>query len=293
MTQATESRPRSRLIDRIERVDLRVTDIDRAIGFYSDVAGFEVFERSGTTALLGDPQGAPFLELSSKGVTQPAPRRATGLFHTAFRYPTRKALGHALGRLVKAGFEVGAGDHFVSEALYVDDPDGNGVELYRDRPRDEWPPPQPGDLVAMGTVALDLQGILDEALADGMIEDQAPRGTDVGHVHFKIADVDESAAFYVDVLDLDVMARMGSQAIFLASNGYHHHIGGNTWQSRGQAPPSREQAGIDRVLFAIPNEEVDLLVGRLEASGRPFETDGGRVVVRDPNDIELGFVARS
>jgi catechol 2,3-dioxygenase len=280
---------RSKLIDRIQRVDLRVTDVERSLGFYRDVAGFQVLERTDSSALVGDAAGTAFLSLTSEGVTKPASRSAAGLFHTAFRYPTRRALGHALARLVKANYEVGAGDHFVSEALYVDDPDGNGVELYHDRPRKEWPEPPEGQLVAMGTVAVDLRGLLDEATVDGIVEEAAPGGTDVGHVHLQIADVDETVAFYVDILGLDLMARMGSQAAFLASNGYHHHIGANTWHSRGQAPAPRDQAGIDRIVFATAADELQALVHRLEASGRHYSRVAGEIVIQDPNDVELRF----
>jgi catechol 2,3-dioxygenase len=181
----------------------------------------------------------------------------------------------------------------VSEALYIDDPDGNGVELYRDRPREAWPAPPPGQLVAMGTVAVDLDSLLEEAMVDGIVEDEAPRGTDVGHVHLQIADVDESVRFYVDVLGLDLMARMGTQAAFLSSNGYHHHIGGNTWHSRGQGPAARDQAGIDRVRFATSREELTDLIARLEAAGMGVERDADEVLVRDPNGVELGFVPGS
>jgi catechol 2,3-dioxygenase len=284
------AQPRSKLIDRIQRVDLRVTDIDKALGFYRDVAGFEVLEQTRTSALLGDPGGAAFLSLDSDGVTKPASRTSAGLFHTAFRFPTRKALGHALARLVKADYEVGAGDHFVSEALYIDDPDGNGVELYRDRPREEWPKPPEGQLVAMGTVAVDLRGLLDEAMVDGIVEEEAPKGTDVGHVHLQITDVDETVAFYVDVLGLDLMARMGSQAAFLSSNGYHHHIGGNTWHSRGEGPAPRGHAGLDRVLFASGEDELQALAERLDAAGRAFTREASAVEVQDPNGVALRFV---
>ncbi|MQB01078.1 MAG: hypothetical protein GEU78_12420 [Actinobacteria bacterium] len=285
------TQPRSELIDRIQHVDLRVTDVERALGFYRDVAGFRVLDRTDSSALLGDGAGTAFLGLTSKGVTKPASRTAAGLFHTAFRFPTRRALGQALARLVKADYEVGAGDHFVSEALYVDDPDGNGVELYRDRPREQWPEPPEGQLVAMGTAAVDLRGLLDEATVDGIVEEATPEGTDVGHVHLQVADVDESVVFYVDILGLDLMARMGSQAAFLASNGYHHHIGANTWRSRGRAPAPRDHAGIDRIVFATAPDELQALAERLEASGRPYSRVTDEIVIQDPNGVELTFVA--
>jgi catechol 2,3-dioxygenase len=277
----------SRLIDHIARVELRVRDIERAIDFYRDVVGLQVVEKTTDAALLGVSGDSPLLALSSSGVTQPADRRATGLFHTAFRYPDRIALGLALARLVEAGLRIGAGDHLVSEALYVDDADGNGVELYRDRPRDEWPPPQPGNLVAMATEPVDLDSLLAESV--GAERDGAPSGTAVGHVHFQVADVDETVDFYRDVLGLDLMARIGSQAAFFASNGYHHHIGTNSWNSRGQGPASRESAGLDRAVFATNLAELNDLRARLAERDYEFTEDDDRITLKDPNGIELQF----
>ncbi len=167
MSTATkrEELVKSRLIERIERVGLRVTDIDRALRFYRDVAGLAVLDQDASRAVLGDGEGPAFLVLDSTGVTKPADPHATGLFHTAFRYPSRSSLGDALARLVEAGLELGAGDHLVSEALYVDDPDRNGVELYWDRPREEWPRPANGVGVAMFTAPLDVRALLAEAPA--------------------------------------------------------------------------------------------------------------------------------
>jgi catechol 2,3-dioxygenase len=277
----------SRLIDHIARVDLRVRDIDRAIGFYRDIVGLKVLEQTGDRALLGGRNEEPIVALSSAGVTQPADGRATGLFHTAFRYPDRIALGLALARLVEAGLRIGAGDHLVSEALYIDDPHGNGVELYRDRPREEWPPPQPGNRVAMATEPVDLNALLAES--DGAEREGSVEGVDIGHVHFQVADVDETVDFYRDVLGLDLMARIGSQAAFFSSGGYHHHIGANTWNSRGQRPASRESAGLNRVQFATERNELESLKSRLGERNYEFNDESDGITLIDPNGIELQF----
>jgi catechol 2,3-dioxygenase len=279
----------SHLIDYVARVDLRVRNLDQSTEFYRDIVGLEVSEKNSDRALLGVAGESPLLGLSSNGVRHPAERRVTGLFHTAFRYPDRIALGLALERLVKAGLRIGAGDHLVSEALYIDDPDGNGIELYRDRPREEWPPPQPGNLVAMATEPVDLDSLLAEAR--GAEREAAPPGTAVGHVHFQVADVDETVDFYRDVLGLDLMAQMGSQAAFFASNGYHHHIGTNSWNSRGERPASHESAGLDRVLFATDRAELDSLRARLRLRSLAFGDEADRITVTDPNGIELQFTS--
>ena len=280
----------SRTIQSIRRVDLRVRDVERSLGFYGGVVGLEVAHRSSSHAALRAPDGATLLTLESDGVTRPAEKEATGLFHTAIRFPTRQSLGRALGRLVAAGLEIGAGDHGVSEALYIDDPDGNGVELYWDRPRSEWPSPAPGERVGMYTKAVDLQDLYEEGRGSGLVDDAAPASTDVGHVHLQVRDVDETAAFYTNVLGLDLMAKIGSQAAFLSSLDYHHNIGANAWNSRGSSPASEDHAGLRRVIFTTDDAEIEALKGRMAASGHAYEEDAGELVLVDPNGIELRFV---
>jgi catechol 2,3-dioxygenase len=173
----------------------------------------------------------------------PAPQRATGLFHTAFLYPTRGQLGAALLRIAngRAAF-TGASDHLVSEALYLDDPDALGMELYRDRPRDAWPPPDPGEKIKMDTLPLDLQALADEAEGDAT-------GVRIGHVHLKVADVGEATRFWTEEVGLELMSGWAGQAAFLAADGYHHHVGVNTWMSRDAPPEPPEGPGLDAVVL--------------------------------------------
>ena len=247
----------------IAGVTLRSADVERGVAFYRDIAGLEDL---GDGALGFD--GEPLVELTSDGVSGGrAPRAATGLFHTALRFSDRGELGRALARVLRAGLLTGASDHGVSEALYLDDPDGNGVELYFDRPREVWPPPSaPGDKVGMFTAPLDLEALL--AAGQDPPEDGAV--VDIGHVHLKVSDVDRSVGFWAGELGFDVMARWLDQAAFLAVGGYHHHIGMNTWNSRGAQPGPRELPGL---------EEVRLRVG-----------DGGGAVIEDPDGIRVVLV---
>lgn len=280
----------SRTIDAIDHVDLRVRAIDDALKFYSGVAGLEVGDKSSDSAALRDPGGDMIVNLTSEGVTRPAERRAAGLFHTAIRFPTRKSLGEALGRLASAGYQIGAGDHGVSEALYIDDPDGNGVELYWDRPRDQWPEPKPGERVGMYTAPVDLQNLLAAGEVDDGVPAAAPSGTDIGHVHLQAKDIEETTEFYGDVLGLDLMAKFGGQASFLSSQGYHHHIGANVWNSLGQGPTSPDRAGLARIVFRVGSpEELEKLSDRLAAANREHRSENGTVMVQDPNGIELVF----
>jgi catechol 2,3-dioxygenase len=234
----------------VARVDLRVDDLPAALDFYERVVGLEALDGGevdgvAADAVLRAPGGPPLLALRHEGVSEKAPRRASGLFHTAFRYPTRADLAAALRRIAgtRAHFS-GASDHGVSEALYLDDPAGNGVELYWDRPQEVWPDD-------MYTLPLDLEEL---ATAGGEAA-AAPEGTDVGHVHLKASDLIASQDFYVADLGLEVMHRYGDQASFLAVDGYHHHVGLNVWYSLGADAPPSHAAGLDRVVFAAEGEE--------------------------------------
>jgi catechol 2,3-dioxygenase len=215
------------MITSVRSVDLRVDDEAAATKFYREVVGLE------------DP--SRLVRLSDDGVTARAPRRAAGLFHTAFLYPTRADLAAALRRA--APYLTGASDHGVSEALYLDDPAGNGVELYWDRPREVWPDD-------MFTEPLDLQDLA----AAGPAAPRAPESTHIGHVHLKVSDLPRAEDFWVGALGFEVMHRYGTDATFIATGGYHHHVGLNTWMSRGASLGPRDAAGLERVVFATDGE---------------------------------------
>ena len=237
----------------VERVALRVSDVERSAGFYGSIAGLAVREASPERALLGAPDGGPVrLELRRAERPGPAPRRAAGLFHTALRYPSRAQLGAALRRIAEARHPLsGASDHLVSEALYLDDPDGLGIELYRDRPRHEWPEPQPGQRVAMATLPLDIDSLLAEEPSDSA-------GIDVGHVHLKVAHVADALRFWTGDIGMEVMATYGADAAFIADEGYHHHVGVNTWMSAGAELEPADGAGLDAVVIGGASQAAEL-----------------------------------
>jgi catechol 2,3-dioxygenase len=287
--QDTEALPSSRLVDGIERVELRVQDIARSVAFYRDVVGLQVEDGDSVRATVRGPGGGSIFALDSSGVSSPADRRATGLFHTAIRYPSRQALGEALARAIAARLEIGAGDHGVSEALYVDDPDGNGVELYRDRPREQWPEPRPGQRVWMGTEPVDFDGLLREVGHRDPGGEPAPEGTVIGHVHLQVAELNRTITFYEDAVGLDLMMTLGDQAAFFSSHGYHHHIGANTWNSRAGGPASRGHAGLERVTLAVSSrDELERLRARLDEAGHDY-AQGTDLETKDPDGIRLGF----
>jgi catechol 2,3-dioxygenase len=285
---------KSTLIERVDRVDLRARDVDRALSFYREVIGLQVMERDGGRTSLGPAGGPALITLDSTGVDSPADRRATGLFHVAIRFPNRNSLGDALARLVAGNLEIGAGDHAVSEALYIDDPDGNGIELYWDRPVEQWPAPTEDAMVPMITAPVDLRGLLEEGRGQDAVGGPAPNGTIVGHVHLQVSDLAETIRFYVDEVGLDLTGRLGDQAGFFSSNGYHHHVGANTWSSRNGRPAPTNRAGLSRVLFAVTDvDELEALRSRLSEYGRePNGVEGRNLVVHDPDLIELHFAGR-
>lgn len=226
---------------RIGSTVLAVADLDRSARFYRDVLGFDVVQEAGV-ARLSAAGGPTLVELRERPGAQPRPRRSAGLFHIAILVPSRATLGRSLRRLAAARWPLtGAADHLVSEALYLDDPDGLGLEIYRDRPRDEWPT-RDGALV-MATDPLDLDSVVREPGADAEWLGLAA-GTVIGHVHLRVADLSAAEAFYCGRVGFSPTVRDYPGALFVAAGGYHHHLGLNTWAGRGVPPPPAEAAGL-------------------------------------------------
>ena len=216
----------------IGKVRLRVADLDDLTTFYERVVGLQAVERGGEVTRLGAAGGEPLIELLGAPDAPPPPSFSTGLFHLAILVPDRAELARSLQRVAGAGWRLtGASDHLVSEALYLQDPEGNGIEIYRDRPREEWR--RNGDELAMATLPLDLESILGELDPGERQANGMPGGTTMGHVHLQVADIPAAERFYNRALGLDVMVRSYPGALFLSAGGYHHHLGLNTWQSEG------------------------------------------------------------
>ena len=229
----------------IGQVSLTVHDLDRSLLFYRDVLGFTETQRAGQVAVLAPPAGRTLIELHEKTDAIAKPRRSAGLFHFAILVPSRAALGRSLRRLADRRWPIsGAADHLVSEALYLNDPDGLGIEIYRDRPRDTWRNASSGE-IAMATDPLDLEGVHDEPGAD------APwtgldAGTVIGHVHLHVPHLETAEAFYCERIGFSPMVRGYPGALFVAAGGYHHHLGLNTWMGVGAPPPPKDAVGLRR-----------------------------------------------
>jgi catechol 2,3-dioxygenase len=271
----------------IGTVRLTVSDLARSRAFYEQAIGLEAVDLDDGTIALGVGVEQPLIELRGDSSAAALNRRATGLYHLAIVMPSRLDLALALARLAQARWPLaGASNHLVSEALYLSDPDGNGIEVYRDRARKEWP--RNGDQLEMATLPLDMDSLLDElANADGS-QPLAPSGTRIGHVHLQVADLREAEKFYSGVLGFDVVVRGYPGALFVSAGGYHHHIGLNTWHSAGSAPPTRDALGLRSFEVELPAaEELQLVLARVRAAGIPAEDLATGALVRDPSDNGL------
>ncbi|MBY0532729.1 MAG: VOC family protein, partial [Xanthobacteraceae bacterium] len=207
---------------------LRVSNADRALDFYVNRIGLALRERTDTTAMLGTRE-ADVLRLDIVPGIAPRNYKETGLYHVAILVPDRPSLGAAIARLAASDVRLGAADHLVSEAIYVWDPDNNGIEIYRDRTRDEWT--WRGDQVQMANRPLDFDGLLAQADVEALARMPVKEGTRVGHVHLEVNDLAKARKFYGDVIGFAPTATLpGAQ--FLAAGGYHHHLGTNIWESR-------------------------------------------------------------
>jgi catechol 2,3-dioxygenase len=264
-------------------IHLTISDLERSIEFYDDVLGFSVLEARGARASLGVDSDRPLLVLSENRQAQPKSPHSTGLYHFAILLPSRLDLARSLRRLAEQRYPLGgASDHLVSEALYLSDPDDNGIELYRDRPRREWTR-RDGQL-QISTLPLDLEGLLGELERDGGPWDGLPSGTRLGHVHLHVADLPASENFYNSILGFDMIARYGPSAIFVSAGGYHHHIGLNVWAGRGVPPPPPDAVGLRYFAVRLPDKgELDRILKRLQSSGVEFEEQGEGVYCQDPS----------
>jgi catechol 2,3-dioxygenase len=276
----------SQLLPAIEMgaVALAVGDLERSLDYYRRTIGLEVIERDGARAVLGVP-GRPLVELQAR----PGGRRdedAADLFHFALLVPSRTALGRQLLHFVDIDARLtGASEHFVSEALYLRDPDGHGIEIYRDRPRAEW---YDGDRFLLGTAAMDVEGVLAAGRATPRQWDGIDPGTVMGHVHLESTDLALSKSFYVGTLGFDVTMDM-AQASFLSVGGYHHHLALNTWNRRSR-PADRSDDAIALLHYEIRLPDAQSLARVAEALDQAGP-QSGVLAVEDPIGIRVRFTA--
>ncbi len=277
---------------RIGRVRLQVSNLERSLEFYQTVLGFQLLSSSGGNGLLG-PAGAtvPLVELHERPGALAVPRHGRlGLYHYAILLPTRADLGRFVGHVRDIGVRVGSANHLVSEALYLTDPDGLGIEVYADRPRSEWR--HNGTDLAMDSLPLDFASLLDDAGEStwaGM-----PAGTVIGHVHLHVGDLQVAEAFFGEALGLDVMVRGYPGALFLAAGGYHHHLGTNTWAGARAPQPTDADARLLEWEVVVPNaRDRDAAAASMEGAGQLVRRTDDGWLVTDPWGTTLRVEAES
>lgn len=259
---------------------MRISDLDRSVRFYTQVLGLRVIDEAPGLARLGVPaHDTPLIELHEKKGVQAVPRRGLlGLFHFAILLPDRPALGRLLSHLFELGVQPGMSDHFVSEAIYLQDPDNLGIEVYRDRPRSEWR--EEGGELAMSTMPMDSQAVL--AAGGGVPWSGMPEGTRMGHLHLHVDELEAGSRFYHDALGFDKVVWSYPGALFLSAGGYHHHLGTNTWARGAPSAGADDAALLEWQLHLQTAEEVELAAKSLAKAGNVIERDGAYALVSDP-----------
>jgi len=270
----------------IARATLRVRDLSRALAFYRDVLGFEVTREDGNRVTLRD-----LLVLEERpGIARRSLRPlTTGLYHVAFLVPDRRSLGRALIGLREKDYPLrGMSDHAVSESLYLDDPDGNGLEIYADRPRSMWPVRD--GIVQLTVDPMDVAGVLAAGQERPEKWTGLPPGTIIGHLHFTVSRLATAVAFQRDVIGFDLMMQVPT-LVAVSAGGYHHHLNLNTWAGEGAPPDTDQMAGLSSWELRVPDESARrALRERLQTAGALEATANG-ITARDPDAVTVKVVA--
>ncbi|MEA0564330.1 MULTISPECIES: VOC family protein [Lysinibacillus] len=256
----------------VTNVELKVSDLQRSLTYYQDVIGFKVLHQESHKATLTADGRTALLTIVQPETVEEKQRMTTGLYHFALLLPTRRDLANIITHFHEKGVYLGASDHAVSEALYLNDPDHNGIEVYVDRPESEWT--WYVDQVHMVTEPLNIQSILEEGNGNWS---GLPEGTVMGHIHLSVSNLAETEQFYTKGLGYDIVSRYGTQALFISTGRYHHHIGLNTWHSENAPKLGENQVGLKTFSLRLDNEEqASSMKANLRAMGAPvIDIDGG------------------
>lgn len=270
----------------VGQVSIKVQDLKRAIAFYQEVIGFQILNQTERIANLTADGKTALLSLEQPENVIPKQRNTTGLYHFALLLPKRSDLGRVLQHLINISYPIGASDHYVSEALYLNDPDGNGIEIYADRKASEWT--WQNGQVSMATEPLDAQSVLAEGKGEAW--NVLPAETVMGHIHLHVSQLKNTEEFYEKGLGFQVVTRYGKQALFMSTGGYHHHIGLNTWAGEGSPAPDENSVGLKKYTLVLPSEEArTAIIKQLEEIGAPVRDENGEIITSDPsgNHIQL------
>lgn len=267
-------------ITHVSQVNLRVQDLDRSLAFYTSVVGFKVLNRTEKSGQLTADGKTVLLSLEQPEDIAPKQPRTAGLYHFAILLPERSDLAAIVRYFTEISLPFSSSDHLVSEALYFSDPDGNGIEVYRDRRPDEWA--WRGDEVVMTVDPLDFNDLLENSFQKEW--HGLPADTVIGHIHLHVADLQRAEQFYTEGLGLDIVCQYGGQASFISAGKYHHHIGINTWNGIGAPSPSSNSAGLASYVIVLPDEKVrDQTVDHLKAIQAPVFEENDTIMTEDPS----------
>jgi catechol 2,3-dioxygenase len=292
LTERQTERPPIHADTTLGAVHLIVRDLEHAVKFYTEALGFQAVRHMGTAELSADGVAA-LLVLHENPEAHRPPARSTGLYHVAIRVPSRRELARLLAHMVETGTRLGgASDHLVSEALYLNDPEGNGLEFYSDRPRETWP--RFGHDIRMDILPLDLDMLMAEAPAPDAAWTGLPADTVVGHVHLRVSDLRAADGFYQGVLGFERTAVIAGQAGFVSAGGYHHHLGYNVWTSKGAAPPPPDSSGLDYITIVLPSTEaLQTLTEHIHDAAVPLELTTDGICLRDPSANRVLLTTRA
>ncbi len=262
-------------------VTIAVSSLEHSLRYYQNGLGFAIKEQREGLVLLGAATGLPILALVEQPNAQPQPARTTGLYHFAILLPSRKDLGRFLSHIIESRTPLGGyADHLVSEALYLSDPDGNGIEVYHDRPRSTWT--WHNGHVDMVSDPIDLEALVAEGRQDNSAWNGLPAHTTLGHIHLRAGNIPQGVQFYHDVLGFDIVQQMPS-ALFVSAGGYHHHIGMNIWESRNGPQPPHNAVGLRFFTIQLPDAAaLTNVVARLQAASMPVEQLEVGIILHDP-----------
>jgi catechol 2,3-dioxygenase len=265
----------------VEQVTLKVQDLERALMFYQEVIGFKILKQMGNKVDLTADGETVLLSIEQPDDVVVMQGKTTGLYHFALLLPTRSDLARIVQHFAGMGLRFGSSDHLVSEALYLSDPDGNGIEIYRDRAPSEWN-------WNNGEVAMTVDPLNFRDLLSGINQQQAwaglPADTVMGHIHLHVSELRKTEEFYVKGLGFEVVNRFGAQALFISTGKYHHHIGLNTWNGVGAPRPPENSVGLHSFTLMYPNDETrDHVVASLKTMGASVTDDKGVIATADPS----------
>ncbi|MFJ5714567.1 VOC family protein [Neobacillus sp. NPDC093127] len=264
----------------VGQVNLKVQNLERSLAFYQEVIGFKVLEQTDRSANLTADGKTVLLSIEQPNNVVPKQGRTTGLYHYALLLPKRSDLAKIVRHFLEIGLQFGSSDHLVSEALYLSDPDGNGIEIYIDRDPSEW-------IWENGKVDMAVDPLnFPDLLAEGKQQSWKglPAGTVMGHIHLHVSELKKTEEFYITGLGFEVVNRYGAQALFISDGKYHHHIGLNTWNGVGAPTPAPNSVGLESFTLMLPNEEKrNKIIVQLKNIGASVTEEKGSFVTTDPS----------